>query len=479
MICDREEAISAFVPEEYWTIDAELKCPDVKAPLVFRYYGDHGEKAEIGNKSDAEAVLTRVKSCGFVIDEIKKGERIKKAPAAFTTSTLQQEASKRLNFSTGKTMRIAQQLYEGVEIGKEGVVGIITYLRTDSTRIADEAQAAAREYIGAQYGENYLSESSANANGGRNVQDAHEAIRPTDILRTPSAVKDYLNRDQLRLYQLIWKRFAASMMSDAVYETISVRAMAGQDEFRLSDRILTFDGFLSVYDDDDQKSKRSPLTKLQEGSVLELCELLPEQHFTQPEPHYTEASLVRAMEEKGIGRPSTYAPTIMTLTGRYYISKESKNLYVTELGDVVNSIMKNSFPEIVDTGFTAEMEKELDEIAQGGRDWKDIIREFYRDFEPQVESAEKNLEKIEVGDEETDQVCELCGRKMVIKIGRNGKFLACSGFPECRNTKPFFEKTDHVCPKCGGAVLVKRSRKGRRYFGCENNPTCDYMVWRL
>ena len=478
MICDREEAIAAFVPEEYWTIDAELKNDDMRSPLVFHYYGTRGEKTDIPDEKTAQAIAERAEKNDFTIAEIRKGERVKKAPAAFTTSTLQQEASKRLNFSTGKTMRIAQQLYEGVELGKEGVVGIITYLRTDSTRIAAEAQEAAKEYIGEEFGEAYLNSQVQNAAEGR-IQDAHEAIRPTDIRRTPSAVKEYLNRDQLRLYQLIWKRFTASLMSDAVYETIQVRAMAGEDEFRLSDRILKFDGFESVYDDDDSRAKRSPLTKLREETSMQLCGIVPEQHFTQPEPHYTEASLVRAMEEKGIGRPSTYAPTIMTLTGRYYIAKESKNLYVTELGDVVNTIMKGSFPEIVDTGFTAEMEKELDDIAQGDREWKDIIREFYRGFEPQVEEAEKSLEKIEIGDEETDQVCELCGRKMVIKIGRNGKFLACSGFPECRNTKPFYEKTDHVCPKCGGAVLVKRSRKGRRYFGCENNPTCDYMVWRL
>ena len=479
IICDREEEINAFIPEEYWTIDATLNVKGEKKPLVAKFYGDENGKIQIHNQSELDAILKEIESCEYKVLEVKKGERTKKPPLPFRTSTLQQEASKHLNFSTQKTMRLAQQLYEGVDIKGSGTVGLITYLRTDSTRVSEEAEAAASEYISANYGADYVGGSVDTKKNTAKIQDAHEAIRPTDLNRSPAIVKDSLSRDLFRLYQLIWNRFAASCMTPAVYETTSVTIGAGKYRFHVSASKVKFDGFMSVYSLDEEKSDRIFLSKsLDETSELTEEEIEPKQHFTQPPAHFTEASLVKTLEELGIGRPSTYAPTITTILGRRYIVKENKNLYVSELGEVVNNIMKEAFPEIVDERFTANMESLLDKVEEGTVDWKMIIRNFYPDLDAAVKAAEAELEKVKIEDEVTDVVCEQCGRHMVIKYGPHGRFLACPGFPECRNTKPYFEKIGVACPKCGKDIVLKKTKKGRKYYGCENNPDCDFMSWQ-
>ena len=479
IICDREEEINAFIPEEYWTIDATLNVKGEKKPLVAKFYGDENGKIQIHNQSELDAILKEIESCEYKVLEVKKGERTKKPPLPFRTSTLQQEASKHLNFSTQKTMRLAQQLYEGVDIKGSGTVGLITYLRTDSTRVSEEAEAAASEYISANYGADYEGGSVDTKKNTAKIQDAHEAIRPTDLNRSPAIVKDSLSRDLFRLYQLIWNRFAASCMTPAVYETTSVTIGAGKYRFHVSASKVKFDGFMSVYSLDEEKSDRVFLSKsLDETSELTEEEIEPKQHFTQPPAHFTEASLVKTLEELGIGRPSTYAPTITTILGRRYIVKENKNLYVSELGEVVNNIMKEAFPEIVDERFTANMESLLDKVEEGTVDWKMIIRNFYPDLDAAVKAAEAELEKVKIEDEVTDVVCEQCGRHMVIKYGPHGRFLACPGFPECRNTKPYFEKIGVACPKCGKDIVLKKTKKGRKYYGCENNPDCDFMSWQ-
>ena len=479
IICDREEEINAFIPEEYWTIDATLNVKGEKKPLVAKFYGDENGKIQIHNQSELDAILKEIESCEYKVLEVKKGERTKKPPLPFRTSTLQQEASKHLNFSTQKTMRLAQQLYEGVDIKGSGTVGLITYLRTDSTRVSEEAEAAASEYISANYGADYVGGSVDTKKNTAKIQDAHEAIRPTDLNRSPAIVKDSLSRDLFRLYQLIWNRFAASCMTPAVYETTSVTIGAGKYRFHVSASKVKFDGFMSVYSLDEEKSDRVFLSKsLDETSELTEEEIEPKQHFTQPPAHFTEASLVKTLEELGIGRPSTYAPTITTILGRRYIVKENKNLYVSELGEVVNNIMKEAFPEIVDERFTANMESLLDKVEEGTVDWKMIIRNFYPDLDAAVKAAEAELEKVKIEDEVTDVVCEQCGRHMVIKYGPHGRFLACPRFPECRNTKPYFEKIGVACPKCGKDIVLKKTKKGRKYYGCENNPDCDFMSWQ-
>lgn len=480
IICDREEEINAFIPEEYWTLDTELAVKGEKKPLVAKFYGNEDGKMNITSKEQMDAVLKELEGKKYEVLDVKKGERIKKAPLPFTTSTLQQEASKVLNFSTQKTMRLAQQLYEGVNIKGSGTVGLITYLRTDSTRISDEADSAARNYITETFGENYVATAPAKkANAGK-IQDAHEAIRPSDITRTPVMVKESLSRDQFRLYQLIWKRFAASRMSSAKYETTSVKIGAGNYRFTVAASKIAFDGFMSVYTSgEDEKASGNVLLKsLAKDSELTLKSQEPKQHFTQPPAHYTEASLVKALEELGIGRPSTYAPTITTILARRYIVKENKNLYVTEIGEVVNAMMKDAFPSIVDERFTANMESLLDGIEEGKIGWKTVIENFYPDLDRAVVQAEKELEKVKIEDEVTDVVCELCGRNMVVKYGPHGKFLACPGFPECRNTKPYLEKTGIPCPLCGKEVVIKKTKKGRKYYGCENNPECEFMSWQ-
>ena len=479
MICDREEEINAFIPEEYWNLDADLTDGHAKKPLIAKFHGTADGKVAIHNKKELDQILKNLENAHYVVDEVKHGERTKKPPIPFTTSTMQQEASKVLNFSTQKTMRLAQQLYEGVDIKGNGTVGIITYLRTDSTRVAEEADQAARAYIGQNYGEKYVSEGETAKKGGAKIQDAHEAIRPTDITLTPASVKDSLPRDQFRLYQLIWKRFTASRMEPAIYDTVSVKVKASDYEFHLSASKLSFDGFMSVYAEEDEKEQSNALIgKLEPGMELTLEKLDSSQHFTQPPAHYTEASLVKALEEQGIGRPSTYAPTITTIIARRYVAKENKNLYVTELGEVVNRIMKENFPSIVDLQFTANMEYLLDSVGEGTVDWKTVVRNFYPDLDEAVKKAEKELESVTIADEVSDEVCDQCGRHMVIKYGPHGKFLACPGFPECKNTKPYFEKTGIPCPKCGKEVVIKKTKKGRKYYGCENNPDCDFMSWQ-
>ena len=480
IICDREEEINAFIPQEYWTLDAKLNIEGEKRPLRAKFYGTGEEKLTIGSKEEVDKITKEIEHAEFSVEEVKKGERTKKAPLPFTTSTLQQEASKVLNFSIQKTMRIAQQLYEGVDIKGQGTVGIITYLRTDSVRISEEADAAAREYIAGAYGESYVAENSSSVKkNSAKIQDAHEAIRPSDITRTPALVKESLSRDQFRLYQLIWKRFTASRMNSAVYETVSVKIGAGQYRFTASASKVKFDGFMSVYtsDEDEKPENNAMLKDIDKGTVLKLGEFEEKQHFTQPPAHYTEASLVKTLEELGIGRPSTYSPTITTILGRRYIVKEAKNLYVTELGEVVNQIMKESFPTIVDEHFTANMESLLDSVEEGSVNWKMVVKNFFPDLDEAVKAAQKDLEKVKIEDEVSDVICEECGRNMVVKYGPHGKFLACPGFPDCRNTKPYLEKIGIECPKCGKEVVLRKTKKGRKYFGCENNPECDFMSW--
>ncbi len=477
IVADREDEINSFIPEEYWSLEASLKADGEKKPIIAKFTGKD-KKMVLHTEKDVQRIIDELHDETFKVKDVKKSTRSRKAPLPFTTSTLQQEASRQLNFSTQKTMRIAQQLYEGLDLPGEGTVGLITYLRTDSTRISDEADAAARKYIASTYGANYVQENQKAGKAGQKIQDAHEAIRPSDINREPVRVKEVLSRDQFRLYQLIWKRFTASRMQDASFEQTSVVIAAGEYRFGVSASRKLFDGFLSVYSDGEDEEKGNTLRgQLEKGATLHLNELDPKQHFTQPPAHYTEASLVRTLEELGIGRPSTYAPTITTLLGRRYLLKEQKNLYVTELGEAVNQIMKTSFPTIVDVKFTANLETLLDTVGEGGLAWKDILRNFYPDLDEAVNEAEAKLDKVEIADEVTDVICDQCGRNMVIKYGPHGKFLACPGFPECRNTKPYLEKAGVKCPKCGQEVVIRRTRKGRRYYGCENQD-CDFMSWQ-
>ena len=495
MIGDREDEINSFIPQEYWTLDAALHVKGSTKPLVAHYYGPVGAngkavRTELNTQDETMRIVESLQDADFSVREVRRSERIRKSPLPFTTSTLQQEASKVLNFSTQKTMRVAQQLYEGVEVKGQGTVALITYLRTDSVRISDEAQAAAVEFISDNYGSEYILQQEKEEKKGNKIQDAHEAIRPTDVTRLPAQVKDSLSREQYRLYQLIWKRFVASRMSASRYETTQVRIVgmpvpgknidqeAYGQMFTVSASRLVFDGFQKVYIEDDEEKSSSLGKGLDENSELSLESFDPRQHYTQPTPHYTEATLVRALEEQGIGRPSTYSPTITTILARRYIVKEEKNLYMTELGEVVNGIMKQAFPTIVDPSFTANMEMLLDGIADGKVRWKTVIENFYPDLHEAVLEAEKTLEKVQIADEETEEICENCGRHMVIKYGPHGKFLACPGFPECHNTKPYYEKIGVACPKCGKDIIVRMSKKGRRYYGCMGNPECDFMVWQ-
>ncbi len=479
IICDREDEINSFIPEEYWTLDAFFDLPGEKKPLAAKYYGRRDSKASISSKEELDRIKDELKDAEFVVSEVKKTERMKKAPLPFTTSTLQQEASKVLNFSTQKTMRLAQQLYEGIEIKGNGTVGIITYLRTDSTRVSEEARSMAEEYIKSNYGEKYAVTETASLGSGKKIQDAHEAIRPTDLKRTPAAMKESLSRDQFRLYQLIWKRFTASRMQPARYETTSVKIDGGEHRFTVAASKLLFDGFMSVYTQEEEKEAANTLIRgVEPFSRLKLSQLEEKQHFTQPSPHYTEASLVHALEELGIGRPSTYAPTITTILARHYVVKENKNLYVTELGEAVNNMMKKAFSSIVDVNFTANMEALLDGVEEGSIEWKTVISNFYPDLEEAVQKAEKELACVKIADELSDEVCDVCGRQMVIKYGPHGRFLACPGFPDCRFTKPYYEKIGVPCPKCGKDIVLKKTRKGRMYYGCIDNPECDFMVWQ-
>ncbi len=478
IIADREDEINSFIPKEYWTLDADLQVDGMKKPLTAHFYGKDGKKAELQSEEQVRQVLSDLQGESFHVEELKKGERTRKAPLPFTTSTLQQEASRTLNMSTYKTMQVAQQLYEGITLPREGTVGLISYLRTDSTRISEEADQAARSYIAKQYGDAY-SATGNTANTNKNAQDAHEAIRPTDITRTPVSVKEHLTREQFRLYQLIWKRFTASRMTPARYETDSVKIKAGKYTFTAASSKVIFDGFLSVYaPEEDGKVRDDYLSGITEKSSLKLLEFQQEQHFTQPPAHYTEATLVKTLEELGIGRPSTYAPTITTIIARHYVTREKKNLYMTELGEVVNDMMKQAFPSIVDVNFTANMEQLLDAVGDGIINWKTVVENFWPDLEASVQAAEKELDKVKIEDEVSDVICENCGRHMVVKYGPHGKFLACPGFPECRNTKPYQEKIGVSCPRCGGEILRKKTRKGRVYYGCEHYPECEFMSWQ-
>lgn len=479
IICDREKEIDAFIPEEYWTLNASFAVQGEKKPLVAKYYGTGNGKTTISNKEELDKIKESLKGADYRITEVKKGERTKKAPLPFTTSTLQQEASKVLNFSPQKTMRLAQQLYEGVEVKGEGTIGLITYLRTDSTRVSEEAEKMAKEYIEDRYGAEYAGEGTERK-PGQKIQDAHEAIRPTAVSRIPLDIKDQLPRDLFRLYQLIWKRFTASRMQAAKYETVSVKIGAGEQIFTVASSKLLFDGFMSVYTQEDEEKEENNLLvgSLSKDTKLTFEEFEEKQHFTQPPAHYTEASLVRELEELGIGRPSTYAPTITTIMARHYVVKENKNLFVTELGEVVNNMMQEAFPAIVDVNFTANLETLLDGVGEGKVNWKTVVSNFYPDLDEAVKKAEQDLAKVQIADEESDEVCEHCGRKMVIKYGPHGKFLACPGFPECRNTKPYFEKIGVACPKCGKDIVIKKTKKGRKYYGCIGNPDCDFMVWQ-
>ncbi len=479
IIADREDEINRFIPDEFWNLDAVVDVSGEKKSITAKFYGKD-KKQTIQSKEELDAILAELKGAEFNVADIKTGERVRKAPLPFTTSTLQQEASKQLNFATSKTMRIAQQLYEGVSISGQGTVGLITYLRTDSTRIAETADSQARDYISKTYGSDYVIFNRKGKEDSKKIQDAHEAIRPTDIERLPSVIKESLSRDQFRLYQLIWKRFVASRMSPAKYETISAKISANTYIFTAATSKLVFPGFQTVYvdPDDEQQSKGSELNSLIMDSELKLKEFQHEQHFTQPPSHYTEAMLIKTMEELGIGRPSTYAPTISTIIARRYVAKEKKTLYITEIGEVVNNIMTQAFPKIVDVNFTANMETLLDEVEEGDKDWKDILRDFYPEFSNSVEVAEKELESVKIADEVTDEICELCGRNMVIKYGPHGKFLACPGFPECRNTKQLLEKIGVKCPKCGKEVVLRKTKKGRKYYGCETGADCEFISWQ-
>lgn len=479
MICDREAQIEAFIPQEYWSLEAAINIDGEKKPIIAKFYGNKKGAIELKNESDTRKIIDSVKKSDFKVSDIKKSDRIKKPPLPFTTSTLQQEGSKRLNFSTSKTMSLAQQLYEGVDVSGRGTIGLITYLRTDSVRVSDEAIAEAGKYIKANYSAAHVGKYSSKKTN-KKIQDAHEAIRPADINLTPIMLKDSLSRDQYRLYNLIWSRFVASMMSNAVYEGLSISILANDYIFKVSASKLKFDGFMTVYKDDDSEDAKgnSLLSGISMDSKLSLVKLNPEQHFTSPPAHYSEASLVKELEEQGIGRPSTYAPTIYTLVNRRYVIKENKLLYVSQLGEVINDIMTKFFPDIVNIKFTAKMEDELDKVEDSQIEWKSIIRKFYSGFKNDLDKAKIEIENIKVEDELSDEFCEKCGRQMVIKYGPHGKFLACPGFPECRNAKPYFEKIGVACPKCGNDIVIRRTKKGRTFYGCISYPECDYTSWQ-
>lgn len=478
LICDREAEVDAFIPEEYWSIDAHLLDSVSGDDFVAKFYGKGDQKMALPDEATTKEVLEGVKNAQFEIVDIKERDRIQRPQMPFTTSTLQQEASKKLNFTPSKTMRIAQQLYEGIDIKGNGTIGLITYLRTDSTRISDDAHTEAISHIRESYGEEYANTTVAESKKKGKVQDAHEAIRPTTVSYEPKGIKESLSRDQYRLYKLIYDRFIASRMSPAKYKRKSIKIDAGDYRFTASLSTLVFDGYQKVYGKGKSEDKQA-IAHITDESKLGLQELIDKQHFTQPPARYSEATLVKTLEENGVGRPSTYAPTISTIMARGYVIKEEKLLYPSELGSIVNDMLMGYFESLINVQFTAELEAKLDQVEEGTLEWKEVIREFYPDFDEIVVKAEEELEKIEIKDEVSDVICEECGANMVIKLGKYGKFLACPNFPECRNTKPLLEKVDGVaCPKCGGEVLVKKTKKGRKYFGCENNPECDFMTWQ-
>lgn len=485
LIVDREAEIEAFVPQEYWTVTAALARARDGIRFEARYHGDENGKRELPNREAVDRLLADLGGRPFRVLQVERKERRRSPAPPFTTSTLQQEASRKLGFSVRRTMRVAQELYEGIEIKGEGAVGLVTYIRTDSTRIADQALDEAAEYIARRFGPEYSVPRKQAGRRQAQAQEAHEAIRPTSVLRDPESIKDDLTRDQYRLYRLIWERFLASQMAPAVLDTVTVEIGAGPHRFRATGSTLKFPGFMKLYvegrdegaEGDAEEPGDTLLPDLEPGDVLELLELRPEQHFTQPPPRYTEAMLVRALEEKGIGRPSTYAPIIETIQERGYVVKEDRRFRPTELGRLVTDLLKQHFPDIVDVEFTARMEADLDRIEEGQRRWVDVLRDFYGPFAETLARAERQIARVELPVEETDEVCEKCGRRMVIKHGRYGRFLACPGFPECRNTKPLLEKTGARCPRCGGEIVQRRTRRGRVFYGCANYPECDFTTW--
>ncbi len=472
MVVSRDREIDAFDPEEYWTLEAALTVEGRKAPLILQY--DNKPHA-LRSEADTQEMIAYLAGRPFEIRSLTSSRKRVKAPNPFTTSTLQQEASRILGFSPSKTMRVAQTLYEGVKLA-EGTVGLITYLRTDSTRISAEADAAARAFLKDKYGEEFVGKGAAAAKKDERIQDAHEAIRPTSIERTPEKIRDQMGRDELRLYQLIWNRFAASRMADYQYDAVTLTAAAGEAVFRAAAQNPVFQGYRLLYNHEDKQKTDRNLVGINEDSVLTDPRFTPEQHFTQPPAHYTEASLVQSMEAAGIGRPSTYAPTLATLMDRHYTSRKGKNVIATDLGRAVDDMIVKTVPMLADRNFTAEMETRLDKVAEGEEDWKELLRTFYPPFKEKLDTAMDELERVQVKDEESDEVCELCGRRMVIKYGRHGKFLACPGFPECKNTKPFLEAADVPCPQCGGRLILRRTAKGRRFYACENKE-CGFMSW--
>lgn len=480
LIIDRENEIEAFIPEEYWSITAELKQNN----QVFeaKFYGLDGKKKELSNEQEVNEILQAIKDQNFTVAEVKEKERLRHPSPPFITSSLQQEAARKLGFRASKTMSVAQQLYEGVELGKEGTVGLITYMRTDSTRISPLAQEEAREYVVNKYGADFIPEEPRNyVKKNSNAQDAHEAIRPTSILRDPESMKPYLSRDQLRLYKLIWDRFASSQMSSAVLDTMTVDFNSGNTIFRSSGSKIKFAGFMKVYvegNDDETVEEYTFLPDLSLGEQLTPNEIEPKQHFTQPPPRYTEARLVKTLEELGIGRPSTYAPTLETIQKRGYVALEEKKFFATELGELINQMMEEFFPEILNVEFTANMEGNLDHVEEGTEDWVKILADFYETFEKRLDVAEEEMKEIEIQDEVSDELCDKCGKPLVYKMGRFGRFLACSGFPDCRNTKPIVKDIGVECPKCHkGHIVERRSKKGRIFFGCDSYPECDYVSW--
>lgn len=480
IILDRENEINDFIPEEYWSITAKLTADG--SPFEAKFHQLNGVKTELGSEAEVQAVLKQIEGAPFTVKEVKEKERSRNPSAPFTTSSLQQEAARKLNFRASKTMSVAQQLYEGVDLGKEGTVGLITYMRTDSTRIAASAQEEAKDYIISKYGDAFVPETPRNyAKKAANAQDAHEAIRPTSILRDPDSIKSFMSRDQFRLYKLVWERFVASQMSSAILDTLSVDIAVGDATFRAAGSKVRFQGFMKVYvegNDDGTTEEDRLLPPLKSGDVLEKQEIEPKQHFTQPPPRYTEARLVRTLEELGIGRPSTYAPTLETIQKRGYVAIEEKKFMPTELGELVIEQMEEFFPEILDVEFTANMEGDLDHVEEGTEDWVKVLAEFYESFEKRLEFAEEEMKEIEIEDEVSDEICEKCGKPMVYKLGRFGKFLACSGFPDCRNTKPIVKDIGVTCPKCKeGHVVERRSKKGRVFYGCDRYPECDFVSW--
>jgi len=479
LICDRENEIRAFVPKEYWSLVAKLNDPDSKKNFDAKFYGNENEKMEIASKSEMDKVLAGLKGAKYTIKKIKKGEKRRNSPYPFITSTLQQEAYKKLGFTTKKTMIIAQQLYEGVDIKGEGTLGLVTYIRTDSVRISEEAKKDAEKFITERYGKNYLGGETKQNKTGKKIQDAHEAIRPSSVFREPDSIKASLEKDQYSLYKLIWERFVASQMQAAVFDTVTIDIEANCYVFKAYGSIMKFQGFMCIYkeESDDKEEEDINLPNLSEGQLIKLKKLEHKQHFTEPPLRYTEATIVKVLEEKGIGRPSTYAPTISTILARGYVVKERKFLVPTDLGEKVTGIMKEFFSDIVDAEFTANMENKLDKIEEGEKEWVQVIREFYQPFEKILESAEEKIGNVEIQDEVSDVICELCGKNMVYKQGRFGKFLACPGFPNCRNTKAIVESTGISCPKCEGELIVRKTKKGRKFYGCNKYPECSFVSW--